>query len=274
MRKKNLAKLRDTKLFLGLVVLLGALVLLPHTSVYKKLNHLIWERGYHSVAYYLNYADGDLALQTGYYYFGSTTYDLHKAASSFRLAVKEDPGVLWGHYQLARIYFVQGKFDKALQEIQAELDANPANLRSLYVRGLIYISMGNLPKAEEDFRNFIVWAPTEWGGYNDLAFVLAKQDKHRESEEVIVQAMEHMPEAEKVAWLWNSLGLAQLNQQKYSDAEISFEKARTLAESMTAQEWIRAYSANNPALAVDDIKNFQKAIQENISTARAGYLRE
>lgn len=259
---------------LFLLIGISCVTFIPHTPVYKNLVYSLWEEGYKDTAYHLNRADGKLALQAGYYYYGAGAYDVDKAAWSFQIALRYDPKVLWGHYQLARIYFVQGKFTKALQEINAELAANPANLRALYIRGLIYISMNNLPAAEEDFRNFVAWAPAEWGGYNDLAFVLAKEGKYTESEMVIMQSMQKVPNASDVAWLWNSLGLAQLNQQKYTDAQVSFTKALALAEQMTAQEWVRAYSGNDPALAADAMVHFKNSIQDNLLKANAGYIRE
>src|SRR3989338_315442 len=117
--------------------------------------------------------DPKLEMQTGNYYFNGGAYDLEKAEEAFKRALRADPKILWGHYQLARIYFVKGEKEKALKEINKELEANPANLRSLYVRGLINGYSGDLKNAEEDFRRFTLWAPKEWAGYNDLAWILA-----------------------------------------------------------------------------------------------------
>ena len=51
-----------------------------------------------------------LALEIGNYYFnGRGGYNLEKAESGFRHAIAIDDKILWGHYQLARVYFVKGK---------------------------------------------------------------------------------------------------------------------------------------------------------------------
>src|SRR3989344_5032135 len=120
--------------------------------------------------------DAAEAVRLGNYYFNGAGGDgFGKAEAGFTKAVEIDPKILWGHYQLARVYFVKGEKDRALEEINKELEVNPENLRSLYVRGLIYESSGKLAEAEADFKRFVLWAPKEWAGYNDLAWILAKE---------------------------------------------------------------------------------------------------
>ena len=47
-----------------------------------------------------------LAMQIGNYYFNGAKYDLGKAERGYKKAITIDPKILWGHYQLARVYFV------------------------------------------------------------------------------------------------------------------------------------------------------------------------
>ncbi|RJQ37443.1 hypothetical protein C4552_01085, partial [Candidatus Parcubacteria bacterium] len=79
------------------------------------LARFAWERyGRADIALALNRSDADLAMQLGTYYFAGTAgrseYDLSKAKRSFQRAVNHEPTILWGHYQLARIYFVEGNY--------------------------------------------------------------------------------------------------------------------------------------------------------------------
>lgn len=215
--------------------------------------------------------DAGLATQVGNYYFGATLgkseYDLEKAERAYQKAVRADNKILWGHYQLGRIYFAEGKFDEALEEINRELEANPENLRSLYVRGLIYgyrVLPGDFEKAEQDFRRFTEWAPKEWAGYNDLAWILSKLGRYREAEETILAVLREVSNAGTNPWLWNSLGVAELNLRKYAQARISFGKAGEFAKNLSAREWRLAYSGNNPADAESGLIAFRKAIEDNI----------
>ena len=211
--------------------------------------------------------DPKLEMQTGNYYFNGGAYDLEKAEEAFKRALQAEPKILWGHYQLARVYFVKGKKDKALEEINKELEANPANLRSLYVRGLIYGYMPDLPRAEADFERFVRWAPKEWAGYNDLAWILAKEGKYSDAEKAAEEGIKEAIGGGQNAWLWNSLGVAQLNLKKYNDAEKSFRKALELARNMTENEWARAYPGNNPKGSSGGLRSFKAAVEANLSKA-------
>lgn len=214
-----------------------------------------------------DYGDAEFMMRQGNYYFGQGTYDLKKAEGFFERAVRIQPDIFFGHYQLARIYFVKGEHERAIEEINKELEANPENLRSLYVRGLIYGTIGKLEQAENDFKKFVAWAPVEWAGHNDLAWILAKERKYEEAEEVLVGALEKVPNAQKNPWLWNSLGVAQLNLKKYFSAKSSFLKAKDAAEALTLQEWQSAYPGNDPVESKNGLADFKKAIEVNIAAS-------
>lgn len=212
--------------------------------------------------------DARLAMQIGNYYFNGGAYDLEKAEKAFQKAALIEPKILWGHYQLARIYFVKRDFSGAVEEINKELKYNPENLRSLYIRGLIYGFSGRHASAEEDFRRFVQWAPKEWAGYNDLAWILSSRGKYKEAKEVILKSFEGVSGGDKNPWLWNSLGVAQLNLKENLGAEKSFEKAQTLAEKLTPQEWVRAYPGNNPVEAEEGLASFLEAVKTNLERAQ------
>jgi len=208
--------------------------------------------------------DAAEAIRLGNYYFNNGAYDLEKAEEAFRRALKADPKILWGHYQLARIYFVKGEKDKALEEINKELEANPENLRSLYVRGLIYGSSGKLAEAEIDFKRFVVWFPSEWAGYNDLAWILAKEGKYKEAKEILLDALKKAARAEKNPWLWNSLGVAELNLGEYANARKSFTKAKESVNMLLLKDWQSAYPGNNPVESERGLADFKRAIEANL----------
>ncbi|OGF78250.1 hypothetical protein A3F23_02355 [Candidatus Giovannonibacteria bacterium RIFCSPHIGHO2_12_FULL_43_15] len=226
---------------------------------------IAWQKYRNARAAIILTKDDKLALEIGNHYFnGAGGYDLEKSERAFKKAVQIDSKILWGHYQLARIYLVRGERIKALSEINKELDANPENLRALYIRALINSYNGNFNSAEKDFRNFVSWAPKEWAGHNDLAWVLLKQGKYQEAEDALEIAFQDVYKSEENSWLWNSLGVAELNLRKYKTAEASFRKARELAETITLEEWSRAYPGNNPAESEKGFSDFKRAIEENL----------
>lgn len=241
------------------------------------LARLAWQKyGRPDVALRLIRQDADFAMLLGNYYFGGTIgkseYVLGRAERAYQKALRARPGILWGHYQLGRIYFMKGEYGQALDEIEKELAANPENLRSLYVRGMIYGYRGypgDLEKAEADFRRFTQWAPKEWAGYNDLAWILSKLGKYQEAKETMLSAFREIPEADKNPWLWNALGVAELNLKKYANAADSFKKAESLAEKLTLEEWRHSYPGNDPASAEEGLSAFLKAIDQNLRRAES-----
>lgn len=255
---------------------IGAVVIFSFFLSRDSLSRFVWQKyRWPQTALLLNRSDTDLAMLIGNYYFngviGSKEYNLGIAQKAFEKAVGINQKILWGHYQLARIYFIKGDYGMALSEINRELSANPENLRSLYVRGLIYgyrNQAGDLGKAEADFRRFTFWAPSEWAGYNDLAWILSKQGKYEGAEKTIKKSFSEIKEAGSNPWLWNSLGVAELNLKKYSGAAYSFKKAKELAEKLTTNDWTRAYPGNNPSTGGEGLLAFLKAIDENLKRAK------
>ena len=262
--------------FLALWLLVVVTLFLAFTAYQNSLANFVWQK-YRSpnLALLINRSDADLAMFVGNYYFngvmGSREYNPDISQKAYEKAISINPKILWGHYQLARIYFIKGNFDNATQEINKELEANPENLRSLYVRGLIFGYRGNLVQAEADFRRFIEWAPKEWAGYNDLALILSKQGQYQEAEKTINLALKEALDAFKNPWLWNALGVAELNLKKYSAAINSFKKAGTLTEKLTVADWIKSYPGNDPGTAEAGLGAFKNAIKENLKRSERVY---
>ena len=253
-------------------------VIIVFVSIYlgrDSLASFVWQK-YRApqVAVFLDRSNAELAMFIGNYYFngviGGGEYNLDIAEKAYQKAVSINPRILWGHYQLSRIAFVKGDYEQALAEIMKELKANPENLRSLYVRGLIYGyrgQAGDLAKAEADFRRFTFLAPSEWAGYNDLAWILSKHRKYKEVKETIATAFREISESKNNPWLWNALGVAELNLKEYKNAELSFGKSKQLAERLTEEDWRRSYPGNNPASAEEGLSSFLQAIDENLRRA-------
>lgn len=230
-----------------------------------------------TVALLLNRNDSRLAMEVGDHFYGgqanigaSNVYNLEKAKLAYQTAVRIDNSILWGHYQLARIYFVEGNFPQALSEINKELELNPSNLRALYIRGLIYgfrEGEGDLQRAEDDFRAFTAWAPSEWAGYNDLNWILLKQGKYTEVKEISKIAFQAVPDGDLNAWLLNALGVAQLNLKEYRDAYGVLKRALIASQKLTEEDWQKAYSGNNPRASAQGLAEFREGIEKNIRIA-------
>lgn len=220
------------------------------------------------IALILVRGDAKLNQELGNYYFNNGAYDLAKAKKAFGKALAADPGLPNIHYQLARIYFVEGNLAAALEEINTEFRMHPENMRALYIRGLIQGHRGALEEAERDFSRFIAWVPKEWAGHNDLLWVMLRERKFKEAKIAAQTAFRKVPDAGENPWLWNNLAVAELDLETYASAAKSFEKAKTLAENITPAIWKKAYPGNDPERAGKEILLFKKTIEENLKRAQ------
>ena len=247
------------------VLMLSAIVYIGFITSRDTLGRFVWNKYlFAKGALYLNRHDARLFMHLGNYYFGGKEYDLKKSRYAYERAVKIDPKILFGHYQLARINFIQSNFFGAIEEINKELEANHGNLRSLYIRGLIYAYQGRFDKAEEDFKKFILWAPKEWAGYNDLAWIQLKFKKYDDAKKTAATGIKEVGGGDENPWLWNSLGVAELNLKEFANAEQSFKKAQKYAENLTIQDWQKAYPGNHPADALSGLTQFRDGIDKNL----------
>lgn len=267
------------KVFLGAAVFV-LVVLFLFEQKRDSLAHFLFER-YQLVTIPLVLAehDADIPFTIGNYYFGNTIsadapdeghYNIAAAERAFEKMLDINPEALWGHYQLARIHFVRGDFSRALDEIVQELRHHPQNLRSLYVRGLIYAYRaedGDTERAERDFAQFVLWAPSEWAGYNDLAWILGRQEKYEEAHRVLSRGLVEASGALENPWMWNNLGTIKLNLKRYDEALESFKRANELASTLTEHTWQRAYPGNSPSSNSERISEFKESILRNIKRA-------
>ena len=252
------------------VLMLVFVYVCSDTVVYKKSLSNVWRSGHaHGLVYFLNRKDADLAAAEGDYYFGGGAYDLARATAAYTQAMRLNPTISWAPYQLARIAFVEGDFEKALARINEERVLHPDNIRALYIRGLIDISRKDLPAAEADFKAFVASGQSTWGGYNDLSFVLAKEGKFEEAKKVVLEVMQKLPGAHTNPWLLNSLGITYLNLGEYTEAQSVFAQALPLAQKVTPEEWHRAYSGNDPASNIESIQTFIHAVEHNLLVAQS-----
>lgn len=212
--------------------------------------------------------DADMAFRMGNYFFNGGAHNLGKAVQSYNRALELSPSHPFAHYQYARAEFLRGNFATALEHIEKQIEINPDFPNAWYVRGLIHGYVGLRQKAADDFRIFISRAPNQWAGYNDLAWILAKQENFKEMRQIVQTAFEKLPhEKERNPWLWANLGIAELNLGEYRTAVDSFATALELAEKMTPEYFWSAYPGNDPRSSKDAYGNFLATLHFNLGLA-------
>lgn len=215
-------------------------------------------------------SNAELQYEIGSYYFGGGEYDLSKAENKFRQAIqtseRQGDNIQGLHYQLARLYFIQGNFFEARKHIDLELSLFPDYKRSYYVRGLINGYAGKLEDAEKDFKAFLAWKPESWAGHNDLVWIYFTKGDYKNAEKYAREGLAYTPNN---PWLNNALGVALLNLKQYDEAATHLRLALDGFGHMTPTDWGVAYPGNNPDLYTKGYNSTKEIIEKNLQLAEA-----
>ncbi len=196
------------------------------------------------------------------YYFNGGEYNLDKAQKLYQISFKINPNIKLAHYQLGRIYFLNGDFDKALAQFDLELKNNSDFSKIYYMRGLTNGYKGDLEQAVKDFEKFLESNPESWAGNNDLTWIYLKKEDYEEAEKTARRGLEISPEN---SWLHSNLGIALLNLGNYEESGREMSKALELAEKLTPADWSRTYPGNNPQIAESGLKEMKAGIYLNLA---------
>ncbi len=212
----------------------------------------------------------DFAMRKGRYYFNGGAYDLKKAERWYRAVLWFSSSMPLAHYQLSRIYFVEGRMEEALREVNKELKLRPMFGRAYYMRGLIDGYAKNLDAAEADFKKILELGKldeyaesldaTGWAVYNDLSWVQFQRGEYGAVEKTARKGLEEYPHN---PWLLNSLGLGLMNLKKTKEAKTIFDEALIQAEKLTAENVQRAYPGNDPQGAKEKRQTIIQQIRFN-----------
>ena len=245
-------------LFAGIITIAASIYWCFRIPTYYSL----WPRlGLENIATAINPTDPKLQFAIGDYYFGRGAYDIARAKKYFQTTIALDERYPRAHYQLSRISFIQGNLNRALKEIDRELELYPDFKRSYYIRGLTYGYRKELEKAAADFEEFLRWKPESWASHNDLAWIYFQMGEY---EKALRTAEEGLQYYSLNAWLLNSQGVALLNLERKDEARLAFEKALPLAMAMSPLEWGRAYPGNNPEIYPEGLASMQESIKKNL----------
>ncbi|MBP7811702.1 MAG: tetratricopeptide repeat protein [Candidatus Moranbacteria bacterium] len=207
--------------------------------------------------------DPDVFFSLGENSFGQgRTYDVLKAEKAYSKAVGLRPNFLEAHYQLGRVYFIQGRFHLALVEIMTVLRLDPEFKKAYYMYGLISGYQENYDEAIYGFSEFIKRDDFNWAGYNDLAWIHFRKGDYTKTRDT---AREGLRRAETNPWLQNIYGAALMNLGEKEKAEEAFRIALREVGSMTPEQWGGAYPGNDPKTYTQGFGQMRAAIEYNLA---------
>ncbi len=205
-------------------------------------------------------------FERGNYYFGGGAYNLDQAEKEYRRAlsfnnVYKEPI----YYQIGRIYFIKGELAAALGEFDKQLAADSGYKRTHYMRGLTYGYLHRYDEAEAEFKQFISWKPDSWAAHNDLVWVYFLEGDYENAEYFARQGLQ---QAAGNPWLSNALGAILLNNGEYKEAEQHLLVAESGFNSMSSEQWGRAYPGNDPRVYREGQAASLASVSDNLRKVR------
>lgn len=198
----------------------------------------------------------------GEYYFSQEKYNIVQAERFYKIAIFSDYTYSGVHYQLGRIYFLNGSFDKAIAEFGAELSNHPDFSKSYYMRGLTNGYARKYENAVSDFEKYISANPKTWAGYNDLTWIYLIKNDWEKAKETAEKGLQN----DKInPWLRSNLGIALMNLEKFEEAKKEFLLAKSVSDKLSATDWTEVYPGNSPRIAESGIVEFKAAVNLNLA---------
>jgi tetratricopeptide (TPR) repeat protein len=106
--------------------------------------------------------------------------DLDAAEAAFKGSIEASPNFAPSYYALAGLYLRKGEADEAIAQYEDILAKSPNQARPHMMLGIIYDSRKERDKAEEHYRKALEIEPDFAPAANNLAYLLADQDKDLE----------------------------------------------------------------------------------------------
>lgn len=165
------------------------------------------------------------------------------------------------HYQLSRIYFINGDSLRSLIEAGNELRFYPDHVHTNYIKGLTLGYMGMEREAILAFAKFLEYKPDSWAARNDKAWLHFRLGEIDKAMETIIPAVETNPGN---PWVMNTFGVLLMNHRLYDEAKNALTSAQMTASTLTSEQWGIAYPGNSPKIYDQGLDAMRLSIQQNL----------
>lgn len=214
----------------------------------------------------------DLMRKGNEYFGGSKNYNLTCGRQAYEKVISLKPNQYSNaYYQLGRIDFIESHFDQALKNFSDALEIPGYASNVYYMIGLTYGYKARKTNndydwklAELGFEKFLELEPANPWGSTDLSWIYFSQGKYQDMKPVLELSLAQHPDH---MWLNNMYGLYLLNTNEPRLAITYFEKAEAIGNTMTEEDWGRAYPGNDPANYEEGLAEMHKVIKHNLEQA-------
>ncbi|MFZ1132610.1 MAG: rhomboid family intramembrane serine protease [Terriglobales bacterium] len=183
-----------------------------------------------------------------------------QAIEELKTAVRQRPGYLPAHYELARGYWIKGDFANAESEFKRVIAINPKDERAYFYLGMAYLEQKEAQPARDDFSQLLKVNAKSADAQFGLAEVSTLERKYPEALEEYQRTLQLDPDYDGV---YQEMGLVQGRLGLYDDAIASFLKQQKAGDNSDNEKALaRAYEAKGmhreAAQAGERAKQFQE----------------
>jgi type IV pilus assembly protein PilF len=126
--------------------------------------------------------------------------------------------------ELANLYFARGQADTALAEIDTAIKIKPDYVQAFNLRGLIYASLGDTAKSDENFQRALKINPRDTSVMQNYGWVLCQSQRYAAAEEQFRNAL-NQPNYREAAQTLRAMGVCQAREGRLQDAQQSLVRS-------------------------------------------------
>ncbi len=206
----------------------------------------------------------DRAYQMGLTYIDTPdrrVYSLANAEYFFSRAAALDSDYPLVHHQLARIDFLEGRYQDALVHENEEIERmKEQRAAPFYMRGLIAGYLGDYESSARDYATYVSLHPEGWEGRTDYGWALIKTHRYNEAIAVVSEGLRLYPGN---GWLLSVRAAALYELGRYEEARADIHIAKAAMDALTEDAWHKAYPGNDPRAAAQGIATLRAAAAKN-----------
>lgn len=165
-------------------------------------------------------ADGEICM--GMLFNATGKYE--KAVEHLQAAVKLDPNRDESYRELSLAYEGEKRLGEAEKALQQAIALRPQYWAGYQTLGAFYYAHGRMDEAAEQFNRVVALAPDSFSGYSNLGAIYTLQGKYAEAIQVLERSIAIRPTAPAL----NNLGAAYSYQRRYPEAAGVYEQAAQL----------------------------------------------
>ena len=204
-----------------------------------------------SHAYLLHAASGQRLL---------TENKTGQAIAELQTAIRQRPGYLPAHYELARAYWIKGDFAGAEGELKRVIELDPKEERAYFSLGMACLGENRPQLARESFTQLLRLNPKSADAHFGLGTASATEQKYSEALEEFKLTAKLDPDYDGVD---HEIGLIQARLKLYDDAIASFLKQQKIADNPENENALAsAYEAKGMHREAGQSRQLAKQLQD------------